>query len=64
MRKFLISLLLRPNEKVVNTATERFNEYNRQSASKLLVDVNRRLALHRRYCTLRRIDYKKIEESK
>lgn len=61
MRKSIINLLLSPSEKVVDKGLDRMERYTNDLYLNTLTEVNRRLANHRRYCTVRGIDYTKIE---
>lgn len=61
MRKSIINLLLSNDETVVHKGSQKFQQYNQESVSQLLLDVNKKLSNHRRYCSTRGIDYRKIE---
>lgn len=61
MRRNIINLLLAPSEKVVDKGVDKMERCTSDLYLKTLTEVNRRLANHRRYCTVRGIDYGKIE---
>lgn len=61
MRKSIIKMLLAPSEKVVDRGEDRMERYTNELYLNTLTEVNRRLANHRRYCSVKGIDYGKIE---